>query len=125
MVDVCAVVRTYLAGLGAFSGVRLYAERDEPPVNYNPSQGPALVFKVRGGNLNYPSVFVMASMQFKCYGITNVVANDVYLSLINALHDARTNTILSAEVEVLGQILEEPQTLWTFVLCFFSLILVR
>lgn len=128
MIDIEATVRTYLLsvpGVTALTGTRIYAGRDVPPVGYQPSDGGAICFKVRGGSLNYPAVHADSSLQFKCYGASEVAAAGVYRALVDALQDARTNTILSSQLEILGQHLEEPETQWRFVLAFFQIILVR
>ena len=40
-----------------------------PPVGYKPTDGGAIVFKIRGGIPLYAGGFVGASVQMKCYGI--------------------------------------------------------
>jgi len=128
MVDVTLEVRTVLAadaGVAALTGSRIYGERDVPPPGYKPSDGGAICVKVRGGSLDYASAWVGASMQMKCYGEDEVAANDVYLATVDALHDYRSWPLRHAAVEVAGQTLEEPGSLWPFVLCFFRVQVVK
>lgn len=128
MVDIEGAVRDYLMSVGAvtaLTGSRIYAARDVPPAGYAPSQGAAIVFKVRGGNLDYPSLHARPSLQFKCYGLSEAAAIDLYRALVDALQDLRSWPIRHVELEILGQTLEEPDTGWVFVLAFFQAILVR
>ena len=122
MNNVAKTLRDYLltqAGLMALTGTRIYAEANSPPAGYKPSDGGAVCFKARGGRPDYVDVIVTPSMQFKCYGATELLANLVYAALYDALHNAQTNAIRGARCEILGTTLAEPETGWPFVLTFF------
>lgn len=130
MIDVEDAVRDYLLTVSAITsltGQRIYAARDVPPPGYEPSEGRALVFKTRGGLINttHRSAHISPSLQFKCYGLTEADAMDLYMALVDALHDSRPGAIMYAGVETLGQPLEEPDTRWRYVLVFFKLIALR
>lgn len=121
MIDVSAQVRAYLVSvpqLAALVGSRIYAERDVPPSGYRPSQGGAIVFKVRGGLPDYSESQLNPSLQFKCYGIDEAAAGAVYRALYESLRRKANGYFKSAQVEVLGQTLREPQTEWVYVLAF-------
>lgn len=111
-------------------GTRIWPEYNEPPeaAHYKPSQGGAITFKRRGGEIDYTSQMLTSSWQFKCYGALprndseteRGNANRLYRLLVAALHDQSGLGIWRATMEVPGQTLREPSTGWTFVLCFFE-----
>ena len=126
MIDPYTTVRAFLAGKSALTtltGSRLYAGQDVPPPGYNPDDGQAITFRVRGGTRDYDDAILIPSMQFKCYGDTETTAYQCYRALVDALHNGHNVTINHAEEETFGQSLEEPDTEWHFVLCFFTIML--
>ncbi len=123
MIDTSEVIRAFLIIqplLTALTGQRLWAERDTPPEGYALSAGPAICFKRRGGGLDYEAVVLRPSVQFKCYGPSELAANQVYRALFDGLSRAGTGLILAAELETQGQTLYEPDTGWPYVLAFFK-----
>jgi len=122
LVDPHTTIRTFLAAdatLTALTSTRIYAGRDVPPKGYKPSDGACVVFRVRGGAPDYDDALLNPSVQFKVYGEDEVAAFAVYQALYDRLHNGYSATILHAESEVLGQLLEEPDTEWRFVLAYF------
>lgn len=101
-------------------GRRIYAATDVPPPGYSPGDGPAVCFKVRGGQIHNSDAYIEASVQFKCYGLDETQAEWVYLALCDALHTARGSDVLWAHNEVLGQPTVEPSTEWRYNLSFFQ-----
>lgn len=102
-------------------GSRIFAGRDVPPVGYVPADGDCIVFKVRGGGPDYDDALLNPSVQFKCYSTDEVNAYALYRTLYDHLHNGTSSAILHAESETLGQILEEPETEWYFVLSYFTI----
>ena len=126
MIDALALIRAHLvadATLLARVGERLYAGRDVPPSGYTPDDGAAITFLVRGGGPDYDDALLLPSVQFKCYGTSELEANTTYRALVDALHNSRGASVLWAELEVLGGTLREPDTEWVFVLVFFKIML--
>lgn len=126
MIDAHARIRVYLASqavLTALTGSRIYAARDVPPVGYTPDSGACVVFKIRSGGRDYEDALLAPSVQFKCYGLTEVAAWACYCALVDALHNGHSTTILHAEEEGMGTPLEEPETRWPFVLSFFTIMI--
>ena len=122
MTDVEAVVREYLAsaaGLTAYTGERIYASRNLP-AGYKPTDGPAVVFGIRGGGQDYTSHVLMPALQFRCYGATQTLARATDRALHSALNEMSGRGIKWARMEGLGQLLTEPETLWWFVLSFWD-----
>ncbi len=122
MIDAEQIIRDFLVSsdLVAWTGARIYAGRDVPPEGYSlPTDGPCVVFKSRGGSPDYDDALLRPSLQFKCYGDSEYTAMAVYRALYDVLHNGFNENILHAEVEVTGQPLEEPDTRWRFVLCYF------
>ena len=128
MIDVQAAIRTLLvadAGLTALVNTRVFTGRDVPPMGTKPGGGACLTFKVRGGagsyrGRDYEDALIVASVQFKAYGSSELVACNVYRALVDALHNGHDGTVLHAEETGVGQVLEEPDTEWRFVLSFFD-----
>jgi hypothetical protein len=122
VIDAAAVVKTYLgaqSALTAVIGSRLWAERSDPIPGYTPSQGGAIAFRARGGEIDYTSQILENSWQFKCYGATEYQANQVYRALVDAFHNTHGGAMRRALLEVAGQPLEEPGSEWVYVICFF------
>ncbi len=122
MIDVPLAIRTYLVAqpsLTALTGQRIWAERAVPPAGYVPAQGGAIAYRLRGGNVTYETL-INPSVQFKCYGADEAVAQSVYRALVDVLHEPTGNRVFKQSLcEVLGQTLDEPDTGWVFVLTFF------
>lgn len=57
-------------------------------------------------------------MQFKCYGTDELAAWGVYRVLFDVLQNGAGAGVLHAESETMGELLEEPETKWHFVLSF-------
>lgn len=99
-----------------------------PIAGYKPNDGVAIAFRTRGGGTMYHGGLMYPSVQFKIWG---GVVNDTlpvvagYRALVDVLHDKSPGAIRSAYLEVLGQTAEEQDTGWPFVLCFFTIWLVR
>lgn len=108
------------AALIAITGTRLWAESDYPPAGYTPDDGPGIAFKVRGGGPDYIPMH-RPSVQFKCYGASEVVAQQCYRALVDALHDQPGVDVRWGQQETYGQTLREPDSGWVFVLALFTL----
>lgn len=123
MIDTSETLREFLLvqpGL-AMAERRIYAEREMPPPEYQPGDGWAFCFKRRGGGQDYEAVVLSPSYQFKCYGATEMEANQAYRALFDALNGAGSYLIKAAEQEAQGQTLYEPKTGWPYVLAFYKL----
>ena len=124
MIDVNAKVLALLeadAPLVAITGSRIYAGRDVPREGYNPADGSAITYRVRGGfGFDEEDALTTPSFQFKCYGADEVNAQTCYRALVDALHNGHSADVLRGVLESPGQLLEEPGTEWPFVLAFFT-----
>ena len=105
--------------LFALTSTRIYAERTEPVEGYKPSDGGCVCFSL-GGAVDSSNAFERGRVQFKCYGKDEVVANQVYRALFDALQHQSGQYVRWAVNQTLGQTLREPDTKWTFVLTYFS-----
>lgn len=126
MVDVHAAILAFLeddATLVAAAPGGIFAARDVPPPGYKPDDGAAITFRVRGGTPDYDDATLMPSVQFKCYGASELAAWTCYRTLYDTLHNGVSATIARGISEVLGQPLEEPDTDWPFVLAFFRVLI--
>ncbi len=124
MVDAPKAILDYLLAQANLTNVverRIYAEVDSPPAGYTPTDGPAICLKTRGGTQDYESAVLLPSVQFKCYGESEAVANEGYQALCDALNDKSSYAIKRAQFETLGQTLREPETGWIYVLVFFRI----
>jgi hypothetical protein len=128
MIDASKVILDFLLsrpGLTNLVEQRIYAEVNSPPAGYTPAgTGPAICFKSRGGQIDYVRKLLMPSIQFKCYGATEVESNEVYRALFDVLDGAQTYNILFAGQETPGQILLEPDTGWIFTLVFYTIFVI-
>jgi hypothetical protein len=123
MIDVQAAIRTFIKqkpAVVALVGDRVYAGRNVPPPGYEPATGSAVAFMSRGGSMAYGDGLARLSVQVKCYGETEVDANTLYTTFVNAVHNGRSSVVRFATVESLGITLEEPDTEWPFVLSYFN-----
>jgi len=126
MIDAPTVLHTFLSAqlsLTALTGSRIWKEHVVPPVGYKPSQGKAIVFRARGGQLDYSRNVLESSWQFKCYGSSVGDAQTLYRALVVALDDKQGAGLASALLEIAGQTLIEPESNFEYVLCFFSTIM--
>jgi hypothetical protein len=128
MTDLEAVLYTYLASvtaltatLGTFEGgACLYASNDLPE-GYTPDHGPAILFKVRGGEQSFSSKQLAPSVQFQCFASTESKARTVAYALFDAVNDHQAAGIKWCRVEVLPQIVVEPSVGWPYGLLYAQL----
>lgn len=123
MIDAPKILKDYLAadsGLTALTSTRIYAERNYPVSGYNPSDGACVVFRRRGGRLQYSSKIETDSYLFKCYADDELAANTLYRALVDTLHDAKGSGIYHGKLEIAGQTLADMMTGWVYVLAFFE-----
>lgn len=120
MIDPHEAIVTYLEAQAGLAGVTIVAGRNEPAEGYQPSDGPCIVFKVRGGSGDYEDALITPSVQFKCYESTERSAYSLYIALRDALQHGANSQVRWAREEVLGQPLTEPDTGWPFTLAFFD-----
>lgn len=121
MIDTLATLRTYLIdqpALYALTAERIFASTTPPP-GYKPSDGPAVLFNVRGGGQDYSSKVLNPSLQFRCYGLNQSLAIQTDRALYDALNDRACGNIKITRLETPGQLLTEPDTGWWFVLSFY------
>lgn len=125
-----ALVRAFLvaqASLTALTGQRIYAETATPPEGYDPGDGAAIAFRMRGGTEDESDALQYASFQFKCYGTganiwaQKISARQVARALHNVLQNAQSASWRGARRELLGQSLEEPATGWPYMLVFYQI----
>lgn len=123
MIDIDATIHAYLiqqAGLTVLAGPRIFASLYLPK-GYKPADGPALLFSPRGGAVDYSSLVLNPSYQFRSYGKTLASARELDRALFDALNDVSYCDIKSARMEAIGQPLQEPDTGWPFVLSFYRI----
>lgn len=123
MVDTDAALTTFLlaqASLTAVAGRRIHASLYLPK-GYAPEDGPALLFNARGGGQDYSNLVLSPSYQFRSFGLTQAEARRLDRALYDALNDAQCYPIKIARLETIGQLFEEPDTGWPFVLSFYRI----
>jgi hypothetical protein len=124
VIDIEASIRAQLvadAAVAALAGDRIEAATT-PHRGYSVSDGPLVLFGVRGGQTDYARVLLMPSLQFRCYAATETLARALDRAVYDCLthQGQRCNGIASADVESLGSLLHEPTTEWPFVLSFWK-----
>jgi hypothetical protein len=128
MIDALKIIRDFLLDsddLWELTGDRIYAGRDQPPKGYDPGDGDCITFRIRGGRHDYDDALLIPSVQFKCYGDTEVGSYGLYRALHDALYNEVNGNVLHAEEEMIGHTLEEIDSEWIFTLCAFSLMIRR
>lgn len=123
MIDAPDVLRDYLLTKTAITtlvGTRIWAQMTYPPEGYKPSQGGAIVFKIRGGAPDYTSANLVLPWQFKSYGLSIYIASAIDRALADVLFDANGGGIISSRMEQAGQSIPEPQTDWPCILSFYE-----
>lgn len=108
---------------GALPGAAIYAGVTYPPAGYDPeADGPAVAFRVRGGNTTEERDHLVPSVQFKVYGNGPLEAWQTYQDLATALTAPAHSHVVWADIDGgLGQPLTEPETGWDFVLVFYRI----
>jgi hypothetical protein len=107
-------------GLTAVAGQRIHASLYLPK-GYKPDDGPALIFNPRGGGQDYSRLVLSPSYQFRSFGLTQAEARRLDRALYDALNDAQCYPIKMARMESIGQLFQEPDTGWPFVLTFYRI----
>lgn len=121
MIDIPRAVREFLlqrADVRALTDERIWASRVVPPPGYKPEDGAGVAFQVRGGEPTYEDDHYFASVQFKCYGATEIAANTLYRALYDSVHGGVSRCVRHAELEGLGTTMAEPDTEWVYVLVY-------
>jgi hypothetical protein len=126
MTDLEAVLYSYFASvtaltstLGTFEGgTCLYASNDLPEGYRAPEHGPAVLFKVRGGDQSFSSKQLAPSVQFQCFASTEAKARTVVYAVFEAVNDQRAAGIKWCRVETLPQIVIEPSVGWPYGLLY-------
>jgi hypothetical protein len=120
MVDIDATLRAKLVSnnaLVALVGARIYAA-ERLPAGYKPSDGPAVLFKTNSGTADYGPT-LRPTIQVRCYGLDESTARATDQLVFDALHEMRSGNVLMVELDVLGQMLADPETDWRFVLSYY------
>lgn len=103
----------------ALSSTRVWAERDTPVPGYTPADGPGICFKARDDEYDEEDAVIWVSYQFKFYGLTEMIAYDLYRTFRAEAIPYRGSLVQSIVKQGGGQSLLEPDTEWFYVLAFF------
>lgn len=120
MVDIEATLRTLLAANTPLTDVvagRIYAA-ERLPAGYKPSIGGAVLFKVSGGLADY-AITLRPTIQVQSYGLDESTARQVDRLVFDALHDAQKGNVLKVQIDILGQMVADPETDWRYVLSYY------
>lgn len=123
MVDIDATIRAHLAclpSITAIFGNRIFMARSLP-AGYRVSQGPALLGMVRGGSQELHSQLYQQSVQFRLYAKDEATCREAFASLYDALNDtiARGIAYIRQDEGTTYTLLNEPETSWPYILCYF------
>lgn len=124
MIDADATLRAFLAAessLTALTSTRIYAA-SHLPAGFTPNNGPALLFQSVGGQPDYSSAILSYTYQMRSYALTPTLARGLDRMLFAVLNESRSSKIRQAEATVLGQLLQEPDTEWYFVLASYLVV---
>lgn len=121
MIDQEALIRQWLVSESAITtltGQRVYAST-ALPAGYKPTDGPALLFKIRGGRSDYSSRILRPSVQFEAYALTEALARQLAMALHDVINDQGYQKISIARLEVQPVPLQHPETQWPYILSFY------
>lgn len=107
-------------GLTSVAGRRIHASLSWPK-GYAPDQGPLLLFNIRGGGQDYTSLVLSPSYQFRSFAQNEAEARRLDRALYDALNDAQCYPIKMARLESIGQLFQDQDTGWPFVLSFYRI----
>lgn len=122
VVDAQAVIRAMTAGrpeVAAVAGDRVWAETELPEV-YEIEDGPAVLLNVRGGEVSYSDSILNVSVQVQCYGQTQRDAWRMFQALYDGLHGRSGAQVKRVRMDVMGQLVREPDTQFYFVISFWT-----
>ena len=134
MIDEGGAIKTTLLaipGITALTGTggaaRLWPDQVYPLAGYNPNQGIAIAWATRGGGSLYNRAMMSPRIQFKIWGADMLTARQGYAALVDALDGKSPGMIRIANLETLGQPGNEQSVNagWDYILCFFTIWLVR
>ena len=127
MIDAADVVRDFLltkTAVTTLTGTRIWAELTYPPPGYKPSTGAAIVFKATPGGFLAENALLRVRWQFKVYGPDVYAIRNLYLALMDTLHDVRgEGGMLTSQPSAPGTMLSDPETEWPFMLVFIETVL--
>jgi len=120
------------AAVTAIASTRIWGDRNTPPKQYRPDDGPALVFSKRGGVPGYDARVLYGSYKFKFYGATNsasispqLSAFNLYAAVYDTLQDGTFANIRFLGAEMLDQDMEEFALNWPYKLAFFEFVAIN
>lgn len=128
MVSTSEVILQFLLNqpaLVAEINTRIFADRDTPPPEYQPSEGGCICFRRRGGTMDEEAAVLAPSYQFKVYGAElqtespEASAERIDRVLFDVFNFAGSHLIRGAVQETMGQPLREPDTQWAYMLTFY------
>ena len=124
MIDVDATLRAFLvsrATITSVGGQRIYASTDLP-AGYRAEQGPALLYTVQM-TPGYASKLLKGSATFRSYGADELSARQLDRALYDGIHDKVSSAVRAAHLQSGGQLLQDPNTGWYFVLSVYRLVI--
>lgn len=117
-----AVLVAYLKTVTEITAVvstRIYSGKNFPP-GYSVSDGPAILMQPRGGEIHYSGKALEPSMQIRCYGANELVAENLSGLVFTALNNHQGNGLVGAYLEAMPTPLRDPETGWDYVLSYYK-----
>lgn len=109
--------------VGSGSAARIWQGEDTPPMGYEPTQGAAIVFRVRGGTEDHSPHYARPSIQFKCYGPTRAAAYSLALTAKAALDNAPISGLPTGNPEGIPNLINETNG-WPMAVFFYQFLAV-
>ena len=120
MFDPERLLRAHLAGtLNETFGARVYAGVDLPD-GYLSSDGPAILFGLRGGSQAYHNQLWRCSVTLRVYADDEATARSAAGEVIEQINDQRNGKLVWMRMEdgTLPTLLRDPETRWPYVLMY-------
>jgi hypothetical protein len=127
MIDSAALIQAHIRSIPemtAIFGRRIYSARNLP-AGYQPTQGPACLYAIRGGAQDFSSKLFVVSVQFRLYADTEANACSAAGGLYSAINDTQARQICYARMEdgTFPQLLSEPVSNWPYILTYYKFFL--
>lgn len=125
-VDPHPLITEYLASVSqvtTLTSTRIWAGEDTPPKGYEPTQGGAVVFRVRGGSEDHSPHYARPSVQVKCYAATRQLAYELALKVKAALGEMHLAGLPTGRAETLPNLINEVNG-WPMAVFFYEFLAV-
>lgn len=120
MVDIYEAIQSFMNTPGVTAQVddRVFLGASLPE-GYEPRDGPAVLFNLRGGPFGIAGRVLNAAVVVRCYALTDEACIDLWRVCADEWLNRKHGTV-TVQQDTLPQLLREPSTGWLFSLTFWT-----